>query len=177
MSDPNLIAEIPNTFMGYVARAVQPKFGQLIKYWKWNKKYKAFKKMIMSSAPDFGTLWQFAEFIKQAEMIFFYNNNKNEEIYSSTGYNPGENGFKLRVYDDAEIIVKLFIDNETVMMDLNRLKGTNLKNSYVFQGGQWMYNPDCYDMILLDQVESIISKAIIYMIDWCIDAKFKYSIN
>lgn len=179
MSDPNNYGMVPNTFMGYIAKAVKPGFSlkRLIQYWSWKRSYNKFKKMILQSAPSFGFLLQFAEFIKLAEFIFYFDNNKNGKIYSSTGYQPGENGFKITIENKAEIVVKLFIDDETIMIDIRRLKGTNLKNSYTFQAGQWMYSPDSYDIIHLDIIETIINQSIIELMDWCIEAKFKYSIN
>lgn len=132
-------------------------------------KVKKFKKNIKKGSPCFKVLWQFADFIKAAEEIFFYDNSlKNSDIglYSSRSFLDGQNGFKISTMD-CTIVVKLFIDHEIVAMDVERFKGNRIKDSFQFEHEQWTIEPSMRDELLLEQIIKIINQKTIQLFDFC----------
>jgi hypothetical protein len=155
--------------MQQVAKSVPCKLGSFFKYLKYNREKKNIKK-IKTGSPSFGVLWNFADFIKYAEIIFFYDNNKNGTLFSSTGYNPQENGFRINGVE-CVITVKLFSEYQRVGIDIESKHGNKLKRNYTFEENQWTIEPDEYDVLLIDRITEIINNSMIGLLQWCIDVK------
>lgn len=160
----------PNIFMNIISEK-NPK--GLISKWAHKIKLRRFRKTILEGSPSFGLLWKMADFIKIAEVVFFYNNTHSLDsefaIYSSKEYMAGTNGFKLK--DDGTgciIVIKLISDTQKVIVDIERQRGNKLKNSLVFVDNKWQdTNYTAYDEMLLEQVIKIINSKIIALFDHC----------
>lgn len=159
-----------NIFMMQVRDSMDFSFRHLFKYLKYKRSLNKFIKKIDTGSPSFGVLWNFAEFIQYAELVYFYDNRKDSAIYSSTAYVPTQTGFKITT-DETVIVVKLYSDNKKVGMDIERLKGNKTKSSYVFINEEWTEEPDEYDMLLVDYIIDVINKSMIWMLNYCIDKK------
>ena len=164
----------PNTFMNVISeknsKGIFKKLAHKIKLRK-------FRKTILEGSPSFGLLWKMADFIKIAEIVFFYNNthalDSEFAIYSSNEYMAGTNGFKLK--DDSTgviLIVKLISDTQKVIVDIERHRGNKLKNTMTFVENQWQnVNYTAYDEMLLEQIIKIINSKIIALFDHCYELR------
>lgn len=158
-----------NVFMSMIYNKVNLSFKTFFKYFKQKRRVKKFRKDILDGSPSFGLLWKMADFIKYAEEVFFYDNStKNTEfmLFSSRGYIPGENGFKIN-HPECFIIIKLYSDIQRVVIEMSRTKGSGLKNIMAFSNEQWEGEPTAFDEMLLEQLIKIINSSIISLFDYC----------
>lgn len=126
-----------------------------------------FKKKILSGSPSFGLLWKMADFIKSAEIIFFYNNSTNNTeigLYSSRKYPSGQNGFRVTTAD-ITITIKLISESKRVMVEICRASGYN--NTFAFANEFWDQNYTEIDELTLDRIISIINSRILLLFEWC----------
>ena len=163
-------------FMKIVNDAVPLTLKTFFKHIKFKRKLKKFKKTINNGSPSFGVLWSFADFIKYSELIFFFNNIKKNYLYSSDGYDPGHNGFRI-ASEDYIILVKLFTESQTVAVEIEYPKTNRRTICYKFKNSEWENEPDKYDILLIDRVINIINKAMISLIDFCIDKRLSDQIK
>lgn len=162
-----------NEFINVIQEKTKFSIFKIIPYIKYRRKLKNFKKEILNGSPDFYTLWIMADFIKLAEYIFFYNNSiKDEEIglYSSKGFIPGQNGFKVHT-KECTIVIKLFSETEKVVVELERNTGERDKSVQSFIKGKWETKPDTYNEMLLEQTIKIINSSILNLFNWCYDRR------
>lgn len=162
-----------NMFMNIIYRKVTFSFRNFFKYHKHRREYKKFVNNIKNGSPSFGVLWKMADFIKLAELVFFYDNSlKNTEfgLYSSKGYNPEENGFKIRT-NECSIVIKLYSGLEKVVLSIERLNGENLKTTLTFISDGWYGSHTTYDEMLLEQVIKIINSRILMLFEHCYDLR------
>lgn len=136
------------------------------------RKLHKFRKGIIEGSPSFGLLWKMADFIRMAEIVFFYDNTHSLDsefaLYSSKEYMPGTNGFKLK--DNKSgciIIIKLISDTQKVVVDIERQRGNRIKNTMVFINNEWEDMYTGCDEMLLEQVIKIINSKIIALFDYC----------
>ena len=162
-----------NIFMGLVNDSMEFSFTHFFKWVKYKKKYKKFCNSITNGSPSLGVLWYFAEFIKYSEIIFFYDNSKDNWLYSSNSYDPGENGFRITT-DEFIITVKLYSDSQTVGIDVENKKGGHVKTSYKFENGQWTSPPDEYDLLHVNTIIEIINRSMIRLLDFSIYRNLYY---
>lgn len=115
-----------NIFMQQIY--AKKRFG-LIQYFKYRKFVKSLRKVM----PNFGMLWQIADFIKLLEQVYFYDNGitSTEKLFSSLKYKDGENGFIVRS-EGSNIIFKLFEEDQLIVVELERKFGNKLKSSMRF---------------------------------------------
>lgn len=141
---------------------------RLISKYKFNK----FCKEVMKSSPSLGMLWYFADFIKLAERIYFFNNSKEGSLYSSSNYYIGENGF---IINDSifkiKITVKLNSDDQTTHLEIKHLSGTQLITEHVFKNNSWTDDRQNYDEVLIDNVIGIINSYIVGLMKYCWNMK------
>ena len=156
--------------MAQVRDAIPFSWRNCFKYLKYKKKLNKFIRSLDEGSPSFGVLWNFADFIKYSEFVFFYDNCKTSNLFSSIGYAPGENGFKISE-EDYTIIVKLFSDSQRVGIDIENKKGNKLKKNYTFEKNEWIEEPDEYDILFIDRIISIINRHMITMLNDCIKKK------
>lgn len=168
-----------NMFMNIIKEAIPFSFKSLFKYIRFKSKLKKIKKNINNGSPSFGVLWFFADFIKYAERIFFYDNSKTSSfgLYSSDGYELGSNGFRITDTKSNEYIItiKLFSETQKVGIDIECLKGNKIKQYYTFINNEWIEDPDEYDLLLIDRIISIINHNMISLLDACIYKRLKDS--
>ena len=164
----------PNTFMNVIS---EKNSKGIFKRLAHKIKLSRFRKTILEGSPSFGLLWKMADFIKIAEVVFFYNNTHSLDseftIYSSKEYMAGTNGFKLK--DDKTgvvLVVKLISDTQKVIVDIERQRGNKLKNTMTFVDNNWQdTNYTAYDEMMLEQVIKIINGKIIALFDYCYDLR------
>ena len=154
-------------FMKIVNKTVPPTFKTFFKHLKFRSELKKFKKTINEGSPSFGVLWSFADFIKYAEIIFFFNNTKKNYLYSSDGYEPGHNGFRIS-FEEYIITVKLYTESQIVAIEIEYPYTNHRPVSYKFKNGNWVDEPDNYDILLIDRVINIINMNMIKLVDWCV---------
>lgn len=165
-----------NYFMGIIMNKYRGK--NPIAKWLNTRYYKKECKKIKSKSHNLGSLWFFSEFIKLAELYFFFDNKNGAYIYSSRSYKYGENGF---VINDTEhnIVLKctLNADEQEIFINIKRTNGTNLSTDLVHNGQRWRItiDDDC-SRVLIDNVIAIINQAIIYVLDFCWSANGSYGI-
>ena len=90
-----------------------------------------FINYINDNPPNIYVLNSFASFVKDAEFLFMYDNSKANRIYSSNGYNPGENGFVVND-DKVQIIVKVYMKDQKIGININRKTGSKINNEITF---------------------------------------------
>lgn len=170
----NTKSNLSNIFMGMIYEKVDRAFPHIFKYLSHKKKLKKFRRDIHEGSPGFGLLWKMADFIKLAEMVFFYNNSIKTSsefgLYSSRNYCPGENGFKITT-NECTIAIKLNSEYQKVMVEVVRSFGDKTTSSLVFINEQWDSNPSIYDEMLLEQVIKIINDRILKLFDYCYSAR------
>lgn len=151
-----------NMFMNHINNKVP--FRCFIRWIINNFRVYVFRKSILNGSPSFNVLWQMADFIKLSELVFFYNNSVDSNIYSSNNYTAGQNGFIIKD-KAAKIIVKLYSDKEQVVLDIYRILGSHNKTIMTFTKDEWDNNPTIYDEMLLNYAIKIINSNIIYLFD------------
>ena len=119
-------------------------------------KYRRFLRKLDKVNPNFGMLWQIADFIKILEQVYMYDNSSTNTLYSSLKFEEGENGFILNT-NEASIRFKLYQENETIGMEIIRNKGNKLKSSMRFNENS-----------LIDNIHD--AQLMINIIDWLMDA-------
>ena len=130
-----------------------------------------FRKTIYKGSPSFIVLWNFADFIKYAEEIFFIENVNSDEngVYSSREFKSGENGFKITT-NDAIIIVKLFNKTCSVAIDVGYRKNGR-HNQFSFVNEKWVEQPSVYDEMLLEEIIKIINWEMLKLFNECYDKR------
>lgn len=130
---------------------------------------------VFDTSPSFGQLWSFADFVKLAEEIFFYNNKSGSTLFSSSSYKVGENGFVITSpVDNVIITVKLYSDTQSITMDIKRTNGTNMVTTLKFKENDWEETPKESSIILLDNVIGIINRHIVMLLRYCYDRRGSY---
>lgn len=131
-------------------------------------KYKLFVRKIVRSSPGFGFFWQVADFIKDAEMIFFYNNSADgtPELFSSRSFKAGENGFKFHC-TEFDCTIKLFSDDMQTAIEIHRNVGSKLKSTYLCDDKEWHSDFDKSDELMMDYVIDKIMGAVANLLTWC----------
>ena len=130
---------------------------------------------VFNTSPSFGQLWNFANFVRLAEEIFFYNNKRDSLLYSSASYKAGENGFVITSEIDHVIItVKMYSDSQEIVMDIKRTNGTNMMTTLNFKENAWASPPEEGSIVLLDNVIGIINRHIVMLLRFCYDRRGSY---
>jgi len=140
-----------------------------IKRFFYRRRVNKFIKNIENGSPSFDLLWALSDFIKIAEMVFFYDNSlKNESIglYSSKNYQDYNNGFKITC-KDCSIVIKLYAKSKEVALSIERHNGEKTATSISFMDNQWVGEPTMYDEMLLEQVIKRINEKAIALFWFC----------
>lgn len=138
-------------------------------------KFNRICKKIFNTSPSFGQLWNFANFIRLAEEIFFYNNKRDSLLYSSASYKAEENGFVITSEIDHVIItVKMYSATQEIIMDIKRTNGTNMMTTMRFKENDWEDPPEEGSIVLLDNVIGIINRHIVMLLRYCYDRRGSY---
>lgn len=148
-----------NIFMNVIYEKVNFSLKNFFKYFKQKRKYKKIIRDIRNGSPCFGVLWKMCDFIKLAEIIFFYDNSVENSygLYSSNNYIPGENGMK--IHDtEVDMTIKLKSDNSTVIIELDRNLGNHHRTKMEFENDNWKGIPDIYDEMILENIIRIINR-------------------
>lgn len=152
-----------NIFIDYINRKRLCKgfFARL----KCDRDAKKFIKIIYEGSPSFSLLWDFADFIKLSEKIFFRKNTPDCKLYSSSDYKEGQNGFKLidsNVYRTIEIVVKLYTKSQKIAVAITyKSSEPECTRIMEFENGDWKKSHTVYDEMLLENIISIINTRIV----------------
>lgn len=115
-------------------------------------KYRLFLRKLDKVVPNFGMLWQIADFVKILEKVYMYDNSTNSELYSSPKYNEGENGFILNIRENSDVIVtinmKMYSDSETIDVELRRVKGNKMTTKMRLHEDSIINNTDDKQLII-----------------------------
>lgn len=130
-----------------------------------------FKRTIEKGSPSFFLLWNFADFIKYAEKIFFIENSNPEKLgcYSSRNFKAGQNGFRINTHE-VSIVVKLFNSTCSIAMDI-LYKDTNTTEQFKFKNEEWDQEYNLYDEMLLEEIIKIINWRMILLFEECYDKR------
>lgn len=144
----------------------------ILRWWS-DLQFKRACKKIQKESPSIGCLWYMADFIKLAERVYFYNNNrKTGFLFSSSSYSAGENGFVINDPDNfLEIVVKLFSDDQMVIVSVKRTNGTNMITEHTFINNQWTGDRQNYDEVLIDNIIGLMNSATISLMQYCYNKK------
>lgn len=159
-----------------INEAIDFSWRKITTYFKYKRNIKKFYKTLNEGSPSFGVLWNFAEFIQYAELIYSYDNNKNEYLFASRDYTPGQRGFKINT-PELTIICKLWCDTEKIGIDIENKFGYKIKTNYTFIKEKWTIEPTGYDEMYLDRIIDIINAAMIWLTDYCINKKLHDHLN
>lgn len=153
-----------NIFMDYINRQRLCKgfFNKI----KCDRDAKKFIKQIYEGSPSFSLLWDFADFIKLSEKVFFRKNTPDCKLYSSSEYKEGQNGFKIidsKVGNTTiEIVVKLYTKSQKIAVAITyKDSEPNSTRIMEFENGDWKRSHTVYDEMLLENIISIINTKII----------------
>lgn len=127
-------------------------------------KYRKFLHSLKTTMPNFGMLWQIADFIKILERVYFYNNSPRNAhgMYSSLKYDNGENGFCVFT-DDVNIKYKLNDACQSITIELERLQGNKVKSNMTFNPNE-TYDLSDLDEELLIQITDITMNSVIKLV-------------
>lgn len=142
-------------------------------------KYNKYISRLRKQSHSIGSLWFFADFVKLAERVYFYNNKKDSPngVYSSNSYHTGENGFIITATDkDVVINCKLYSDTQKVILEAKRLNGTNKITELEFNGSSPLKTDD-YDEVLIDNIIGIINRYIIKVLNFCWYSKGSFDVD
>jgi hypothetical protein len=126
-------------------------------------KRKKYKKMILSlydsiseTRLDIDILNRFADFIKDSEYFFFYDNSNNNTCYSPrSGINGYTNGFVINT-DNAKIITNINLENNKICIEIQRKAGDKYKTTISFYNKVFTKLTDEEYLLLL-----VVSKEIV----------------
>ena len=158
-----------NIFMELIYEKINIKGKNIFKRLFHKKKVKKFINDIKNSSPGFNMLWNIADFIKIAEFVYFYDNSlKNNTIalFSSKNYQNNTNGFKVNS-EDCNITIKLFSELNTVILEIDRLKGDKQRTIMEFKDEQWTTVHTLFDEMLLNHSIEIINNKVIELFNYC----------
>lgn len=143
--------------------------------WLYECSTNRFCKKLINASPSFETLWDMAVFIKNAESIFFYDNDVNKiddyiGLYSSRNYPAKQNGFKVST-SDCQVILKLYLESngdKRLALEINNKKSESRTN-FVFVNNNWSSEHTITDDMLLDQIIQLINMQIVNLFKSCIN--------
>jgi len=132
------------------------------------------KRKIRNMSHSIGSLWFFAEFIKLAEFIYFFDNNNSSTLYSSNTYKYGESGFMIKsLANQVNIKCKLNAEKQEIKLEISRTNGSRIINEIIFNAQKGWYNSDSSEVSvrLVDNIISIINNHIILLLCYCVEKK------
>lgn len=147
--------------------------------WLNYRKYKKECNKIRRKSHTIGSLWFFAEFIRLAEVVYFFDNKRDSYIFSSRSYEYGKNGFVITDKDiGVTLTCELDSDDQVISITIKRHNGSNMVTKLVYENNhnRWKYPEIQYGRVLIDNAIAIINKAIIYVIDFCWNANGSYDL-
>ena len=137
-------------------------------FFKRRKKKKAIKrfcKSIEESSPTFDMLWQMANFVKLADVIFFKGNANDSPLYSSNTYESGMNGFVVKD-DEVSLYIKLVRQYKNTKIEIRRAASHNT-TVLEFMNNDWVEEHSDYDEILLENIICIINRKVLELFQEC----------
>lgn len=107
-------------------------------------------------APDFSTLHDMAETIKELEIVFMYDNSNNSSMYSNIKQSDGTNSFIVESHD-MTLKVTLYLDDDVIDIHLKRKVGSKLESHFRFKNNSSAdYIKTSRDMMLFAIIEDRI---------------------
>lgn len=120
----------------------------------------AFSNRLKKEIPTFERLWDFCEFIRTAEKIFFFKNDIDNKIYVE--YNMSDDSEmsvrKLRIKDSDDYEIRFTLEKKILFETINTIKinivreyGLQMKNTYLIVNGDIKYEDDS-DLYLINEI-------------------------
>jgi hypothetical protein len=164
-----------NKFMDYIY--MKPKFSKtngiwigIVNYLKailQELNYKKFMKQLKQIAPDFDLLWDFANFIKLLEVVFFYDNNSTTgRYYSSTSYKDNENGFIINLHEQ-HLTLKFKLDrndHDKITLEVDRRFGHKIKTTFIIINRETNFD-SIHDINLIYNINEILCREMPALLD------------
>jgi hypothetical protein len=125
-----------------------------------------FSYSLRTVVPSFDRLWDFCEFIRVAEKIFFYRNSNDEVLAVETGItkNSGERRFRIVLNKDSKYYVELKFTLIKDLTSMNIIKisvvrhyGLEMTNTYTISDAEINYE-DSSDLYLINELNFILMK-------------------
>jgi hypothetical protein len=121
-------------------------------------------KSLKNDTPTFDRLWDFCEFIRVAEKIFFYYNSPENDLYVEADItNAGSGTRKFRI-SDTELGTELRFTLDKDVLGVNSIRiiivrdyGLKMENSYTIADGQINYQ-DTSDLYLINEINFKLKK-------------------
>lgn len=135
------------------------------------EKIRIFINSLVSSVPDFDRLWDFCEFVRVSEKVFFYPNRPERKLYVECDLKKagsGERKFRIKsgyseFGNEVEIrftLEKNVLSNNIISIQVIRNFGLNMKTEYKVVDGDLPFN-DSSDLYLINQINFILRDSII----------------
>lgn len=132
------------------------------------EKISLFKLSLFTTVPDFNRLWDFCEFIRVCEKVFFYPNKPENYLYVEMDLNKHNNGvrkfrYSLERFDEqAKSEIRFTLERDVLGMDIISISvvrdyGLKMNNSYKVIDGDIKY-PDSSDLYLINEINIILKE-------------------
>lgn len=107
-------------------------------------------------APDFSTLRDIADTLKELELVFMYDNSSNSAMYSSLRQRDGIESFIVD-NDRVTILISLELEKDIININLKRKKGSKLESNFRFKNHEGEeYVRTVQDQMLFALIEDTI---------------------
>ena len=132
------------------------------------EKVDLFKRSLITVPPDFTRLWDFCEFVRVSEKVFFYPNKPDNYLYVEMDMNKRESGVRKFIcnvnrFDDrakSELRFTLerdLLGSDVISISVIRDFGLQMKNTYTIADGTVQY-PDSSDLYLINEINFILQQ-------------------
>lgn len=133
------------------------------------QKIELFKESLTKISPDFNRLWDFCEFVRVCEKVFFYSNMPENNLYVEMDLSKqtGVRKFRIKVPSDCTkselrfTLEKNVLGNDIISISVVRDYGLKMNNSYKIIDGIVQY-PDSSDLYLMNEINFILKDTIYY---------------
>ena len=128
---------------------------------------KFFISKVKNNPVTFDRIWDFCEFIRIVEKIFFYRNTPDNDIYVEMAWSgKSTNVRKMRInYEDSEIRFTLdhsILNNDILTINVVRHFGLEMNNEYKIVNGEIGKYDDSSDLYMINEINKMLRY---YMVD------------
>lgn len=118
-----------------------------------------FVRQLRSSVPSFETLWEFCEFIRIIEKIFFYNNSPENDIYVEYDFDSKDQQRKIQITNDTReikfLLTHSILNSDVIEIKVTRHYGKQMTNYYRITDGEIDYE-DSSDLYLINEINKLL---------------------
>ena len=122
-----------------------------------------FRDKLTKEVPDFTTMWDFCEFVRVMEKVFFFENVPNNDIYVECDIGKSGNGsrkFRIYITDDTNVSIigeirfileKDVFGSDVITINVIRNYGLKMENKYIVADANIKYE-DSSDIYLINEI-------------------------